>query len=69
MERYDTLAQWPALNRDLRSICLAKLLLLGIVQVNLALLSLTRNFLTVPSCLKLPSADENISSKYKRYRC
>ena len=46
-------AQWPALNRDLRSICLAKLLLLGIVQVNLALLSLTRNFLTVPSYLTL----------------
>ena len=51
--RSNSLAQWPALNRDLRSICLAKLLLLGIVQVNLALLSLTRNFLTVPSYLTL----------------
>ena len=42
------------------SICLAKLLLLGIVQVNLALLSLTRNFLTVPVFLwTLPLLMEN----------
>ena len=57
--RSNSLAQWPALNRDLRSICLAKLLLLGIAQVNLALLSLYRNFLTVPSCLTLLLLMEN----------
>ena len=57
--RSNSLAQWPALNRDLHSICLAKLLLLGIVQVNLALLSLTRNFLTVPSYLTLLLLVEN----------